>query len=76
MKVVKLVKISMAMLKLLSENGIKIDDYRYVGAYEDFLNMRHNKVKYRSAIKMIAEDLDVSERTLERIFKRLSGIVN
>ena len=76
MKVAKLVKISMEMLKLLSENGIKVDDYRYVDAYYDFLNMRDNHVKHRSAIKMIAEDFSVSERTLERVFKRLSRIVN
>jgi AraC-like DNA-binding protein len=76
MKVAKLVKISTAMLKLLSENGIKVDDYRYVDAYYDFLNMRDNRIKHRSAIKMIADDLKVSERTLERVFKRLSRIVN
>ena len=76
MKVAKLLKISMAMLKLLSENGIKVDDYRYVDAYYDFLNMRDNHIKHRSAIKMIADDLNVSERTLERVFKRLSRIVN
>ena len=76
MKVAKLVKISTAMLKLLSENGIRIDDWRYISAYENFLNMRDNRVKYRSAIKMLADENNVSERTLERIFKRLSGVVN
>ena len=66
----------MLMLKTLSENGVRIDDYKYVDAYDEFVNMRDNRVKYRSAIKMIAEDYNVSERTLERIFKRLSRIVN
>ena len=76
MKVAKLVKIGTEMLKLLSENGIRIDDYQYVDAYEDFLNMRENRVKYRSAIKMLADEKHISERTLERIFKRLSRSVN
>ena len=76
MKVAKLVKISMEMLKVLSENGIRLDDYRYVEAYEEFLNMRHNRVKYRSAIRQIADEKHISERTLARIFKRLSAIVN
>ena len=75
MKVAKLVKISMAMLKILSEFGVKIDDWQYVDAYEDFLNMRENKVKYRVAIKMLAEEKHVSERTLERVFYRLSKVV-
>lgn len=76
MKVAKLVEISMGMLKLLSDNGIKIDDYLYIDAYEQFLHMRDNRVKYRSAIKILAEEKHVSERTLERVFKRLSRIVN
>jgi len=75
MKVSDFLKISMEMLKLLSANGIKMDDHRYVKAYEAFLNMRRNHVKYRVAIKMIADEEGVSERTLERIFKRLSAIV-
>lgn len=76
MRIAKLLKISIGMLKLLSENGIKMDDWQYVGAYEEFLNMRDNRIKYRSAIKMLAEENHVSERTLERVFKRLSRVVN
>ena len=76
MKVAKLVKIDMEMLKLLSSFGVRIDDWQYVEAYEDFLNMRDNHVKYRAAIKMLSDDLKVSERTLERVFKRLSQVVN
>ena len=73
MKVVELLKISMVMLKMMSENGILRDDWQYVRAYEEFLNMRKNRVKHRVAIRMLAEDYHVSERTLERAFKRLSG---
>jgi hypothetical protein len=76
MRISKLIKISIGMLKLLSENGIRIDDWQYVDVYEDFLNMRKNKVKYRVAIKMLADEKHISQRTLERAFKRLSRIVN
>mgnify|MGYP007101825840 CR=1 FL=1 len=75
MKVVKVVEISIGILKLLSEFGIRIDDWQYVDAYKEFLNMRSNRIKYRSAIMMLAEEKHVSERTLERAFKRLSRIV-
>ena len=75
MKVAKFVEISMAMLKLLSENGVKIDDWQYVDAYKDFLNMRANKVKYRSAIDILSKEKHISSRTLERVFNRLSKIV-
>ena len=76
MKMAKFVKISIGILKVMSENGIKIDDWQYVDVYEDFLNMRANKVKYRAAIKMLADEKHISQRTLERVFKRLSRIVN
>ena len=36
------------MLKLMTENDIHRDDYMYVKAYEEFLCMRSNKVKYRA----------------------------
>ena len=65
-------KIGTEMLKLMSENDIDRDDYVYIKAYEDFLMMRSNRIKYRNAIRMLAEENKVSERTLERAFKRLS----
>lgn len=76
MKAVKLVQISTEMLKVLSENGIRIDDYKYVEVYNNYLNMRTNKVKHRAAIALLADENHISERTLERIFKRLSKVVN
>ena len=76
MKAVKLVQISTEMLKVLSENGIRIDDYKYVDVYYSFLNMRNNRVKHRVAVKILAGENNISERTLERIFKRLSKVVN
>lgn len=76
MKIAKLVKISMDMLKLMSEYGIKIDDWKYVNAYYDFLNMRDNRVKYRAAIDTLAKEIHISPRTLERVFKRLSKSIS
>lgn len=72
MKVTELLKIGTSMLYIMSQNGIMRDDYQYLQAYEDFLQMRKNRVKYRVAIKLLAEDHNVSERTMERIIKRLS----
>ena len=73
MKVVELMKIGTEILKRMSENDIHRDDYLYVKAYEEFLCMRKNRMKYRAAIKILSEDYKVGERTLERIFKRLSS---
>ena len=76
MKAIEILKLLSEALKVMSKNDIRIDDYLYIDAYEHFLNMRHNKVKYRTAIKVLSEEKHVSERTLERIFKRLAKVVN
>lgn len=72
MRVTELLRIGERILETMSRNNIMRDDFKYLKAYDEFQNMRYNKVKYRSAIRMLAEEYDVSERTLERIFKRLS----
>ena len=72
MKATELLKIGTSLLSIMSDNNIMRDDYKYLNAYESFLNMRNNRIKYRSAIKMLSSELNISERTLERIFKRLS----
>ena len=72
MKVTELLEISMRVLSLMTENGIMRDDYMYLKSYEQFINMRRNHVKYREAIRELAKENHVSQRTLERAFKRLS----
>ena len=73
MKATELLMVGRPLLSLMAKNGIMRDDYKYLKAYEEYQNMRHNRVKYRSAIRMLAEENNVSESTLERIFRRLSG---
>lgn len=73
MKVVELVKISTEALKLMSENDVMRDDWRYVPMYEEFKNMRKSGVKYRACIEMLAEDYHVSAATVERAIRRLDG---
>lgn len=72
MRVTELLKVGAQLLEIMSENNIMRDDYRYLKSYEEFRNMRANRVKYRVAIRELARENNISERTLERIFKRLS----
>lgn len=72
MKVVELLKLGAETLKMMSRNGIFVDDWKYIDAYEDFRRMRELGVKYNVAIKEVANDLHVTKRTLQRAFKRLS----
>ena len=59
------------MLKMMSENDVKVDDWQYVEAYEQFLNMRSSGVKYDNAITELANEKHIAKRTLQRAFKRL-----
>lgn len=72
MKAVELLKIFREALNMMSKNGILLEDYKYVEAYEHFLQMRMCGVKYRAAIAILAKERNVGERTLQRAFNRLS----
>lgn len=56
MKVVELLKLGAEMLKLMSENEVNRDDWRFVPMYEAFQEMRLKGVKYREAVRMLAEE--------------------
>ena len=72
MKMTEFLKIMAPALKMMSENGISHNDWKYVDLYEQFRRMRELGIKHREAIRMLAEETTCSERTLERIFSRLS----
>ena len=72
MKVVELLKIGGELLKLMSENDVKRDDYQYVKMYHEYQNMRENGVKYRATIRILAEDYQTSRASVERVIRRLS----
>ena len=76
MKVTELLKISTPMLRVMAENGISRDDWRYLKAFEQYQCMRHNRQKHYAAISDLADELGVSIRTLERAFVRLRGECN
>lgn len=76
MKVVELVKLGGEMLKTMSENGVMLNDWKYVSMYEAYRNMRANRMKHTAAVGELSEEYKVSERTVERVIKRLSLNVN
>lgn len=71
MKVYEMLKLGGEMLKLMSANEVNRDDWRFVPLYEEFRAMRHNGMKYREAVRMLAEDYHISRATVERAIKRL-----
>lgn len=49
MEKVELLKILREGLKMLSKCEVMRDDYKYIGMYEEFENMRDMGLKYREA---------------------------
>lgn len=73
MKVVELVKLGGEMLKTMSENGVMVTDWKYVGLYDAYCMMRKNRMKHYAAILELSKEYRVSTRTVERIIKRLKS---
>ena len=72
MKVFEMLRLGSETLKTMSENGIFLNDYIYLDAYERFKHMRSLGVKYDTAINELSKEINVARRTLQRAFKRLS----
>ena len=75
MKIVELVKISMEMLKMMSECGIKTGDWQHLEMYEEYTYMREKCEKFRYIMAHLSEKYRMSESSIRRIIKRLSGDV-
>ena len=73
MKVIELLKVGGELLKLMSRNEVNRDDWRFVPLVEEFQQMRKNGVKYREAVRVLAEDYHISRATVERAIKRLEA---
>jgi hypothetical protein len=71
MKVVELLRIGSELLKVMSENDVKRDDYQFVKMYHEYLNMRKTGIKYRVVIQMLAEEYHTSSASIERAIRRL-----
>jgi flagellar basal body rod protein FlgB len=71
MKAVELLKIGKELLKMMSENDVKRDDYKFVKMYQEYLAMRKNGVKYRAVIQMLSEEYHTSKASIERAIRRL-----
>lgn len=75
MKIAELMKISMEMLKMMSKCGIKTDDWQHLEMLEEYHSMRENCEKFRYIMAYLSEKYRMSESTVKRIIKRLSGDV-
>lgn len=71
----KLVKINAFSLKIMSEYGLRAEDWRYLDAYGRFLDMRRGGEKYDYAVARMAAELGISVSGAKRVIRRFSRAV-
>lgn len=71
MLAIDLVRFCRDFLKRLSECEIRLEDYRLVDMYDDYMLMADSGHKKEYIIAVLCERYHVSESTLRRALKRL-----
>jgi len=65
----------METLKMMSVSGIKTEDWQHIKMYDEYMDMRRNREKFRYILAYLAEKYSISESSVKRIVKRLSAEV-
>ena len=70
-----LLKLNLNQVKTMSKCGLSVDDVRYVPMYEEYLSLRREGVPKERIYQHFRSKYHVSESTVKRVVKRLSGRV-
>lgn len=72
MKVIELLTISAEILKVMHENGIKIDDYKYVPMYNEYVDMKAQGLKVTYIITVLSQKYNVCERKVYKVIRAMN----
>ena len=70
MKKYELLRINKDLLKVMSDNDIKVSDVSFIEVYDDFVEKRKT-LKFSATITELAEKYNKSERTISRMMAKL-----
>lgn len=70
-----LVKLNCHILKLMIDNGLSVDDIRYLPVYEEYLRKRKEGYKVKYIMVYLYEHYSISESTIKRVIQRFSRII-
>ena len=70
-RAIDLVRFCRELMKRLSKNEIKVNDYKHVDMCDDYCKLVANGHKKEYVIAVLREKYGVSESTLRRVLKRL-----
>jgi hypothetical protein len=73
MKVIELLEFSHELLLKLKRLGIRLDDCRFIGLYNEYKAMRKSGEKVTYIVSMLAEKYGISERKVYDLVKRLGA---
>ena len=72
MKAIEILLIGREMLKIMSEIGLRTNDYKYLPMYEEYVEMRRSNNKVDYILMFLSHKYKLSESTIKRVIKRLS----
>ena len=75
MMAIDLVRFCKEIMKRLSKNDIRMDDYRHVEMCDDYKRLMENGHKKEYVIAVLREKYGLSESTIRRTLNRLYGPV-
>lgn len=76
MEYARIVYLGSELLKLMSENGGTINDWKYLTMYDEFVDLRAQKVRYRAAVEELSAKYGTSKTSVERIIRRFRKILH
>ena len=76
MKVVDFLRVSFNLLKFMSKNDLKANDYKHVAMYDDYIEMRNRGEKVEYILTVLSCRYHLSESTIKRVVKKFSKEVN
>ena len=71
-----LLKLNLNQIQIMSKCGLSVDDGRYIPMYEEYLQLRREGVAKDRIYQYFEGKYHVSESTVKRVVKRLSGRVS
>lgn len=72
MKRVEILKLGRELLRLMSENDLKINDYLFVGMFYEYEFLRKEHEKYANVIDILSRKYRISQSKVKRILRRIS----
>lgn len=70
-----LLKLNLYQVEIMSKCGLSVDDARHIPMYEEYLSLRGEGVPKERIYQYFKGKYHVSESTVKRVVRRLSGQV-